>query len=472
MKNLTIRTKITLWFSVLVIVLTSIMFSLMFVISNSVLNDDVKETLMNVVEENTNEIEFVEDLSTQEQEIGDQYLQYKDAYIEIDDDYLNESSGVYCALYDSNGNLLYGENMINAKVQPEKGIEKYTYNHEKFYVLSKSLTGEKLDGLILIGIINENANKTVLSRAVNLMLFVLPALAVLGIIGGYFLAGRFLSPIRKITSSAESISDGNDLSKRIELNSAHDELYVLSESFNKMFQRLEKSFEEEKQFTSDISHELRTPVATILAQSELTLSKERTAAEYTKALEVIKRQSQRMKNIVEEMLQFSRLEKLKKLPEVHMFNLSDLLENIKEEQMVRNIRCIKIQSDIESNILIKGNRDMISQLVNNLISNAYKYGRDNGNILLSLKQNDNEIMLSVEDDGIGIDKSMQDKIFSRFFRADNARTATDSKYSIGLGLSVVSQIARLHGGFVTVESETGKGSIFTFVIPKNKNNQL
>lgn len=468
MKNMTIRTKITLWFSVLIILLTSIMFTLMFVISNSVLNDDVKETLSKVVSDNANEIEFIEDITNQEMEVGDQYLQYRNAYIEIDDDYLNESNGVSCALYDSEGNLLYGENTVNAKVHPNSGIEKMEYKHEKYYVLSKALSGEKLDGLIIIGIVNENANKTVLSRAVNLMLFVLPALAVLGIIGGFFLAGRFLSPIRKITDSAESISDGNDLSKRIKLNDAHDELHILGESFNKMFCRLEKSFEEEKQFTSDISHELRTPVSTILAQSELTLSKERTTDEYIKSLHVIRRQSLRMKRIVEKMLQFSRLEKLHEVPDSKEFDLSLLLENIKEEQMVRNERCIKIESEIESNVIINANSDMISQLINNLISNAYKYGRDNGRILLSLKQQEDEIHLSVADDGIGIEKSVQDKIFNRFFQADNARTADDSKYSIGLGLSIASRIAKLHGGYIKVESEIGKGSIFTFVIPKNK----
>ncbi|MCM1114161.1 MAG: ATP-binding protein [Clostridium sp.] len=470
MKKLTIRAKITLWFSVLVIILTSIMFVLMFVISNSVLNDDVKETLVKVVNDNTNEIEFVEDITTQEREVGDQYLQYKDAYIEIDDDYLNENSGVYCALYDATGNLVYGENVINAQLNPDKGIEKYTYKNEKYYVLSKSLSGEKLDGLILLGIVNENANKTTLSRTVNLMLVVLPALALFGIIGGYLLAGRFLSPIRKIASSAESISDGKDLSKRIELDSAQDELYALSESFNKMFGRLEQSFEEEKQFTSDISHELRTPVSAILAQSELTLSKERTIEEYVKSLKVIQRQGLRMKNIVEEMLQFSRLEKLKEVPNSQEFDLSALMENIKEEQQTRKERAIQLQGSIEPGIIINGNQDMICRLVHNLISNAYKYGKENGSILLSLSQNRDEIRLSVQDDGIGIEKSVQDKIFNRFFQADNARTAVDSKYSIGLGLSIVSQIARLHGGYVEVESEIDKGSIFTFVLPKNRNN--
>lgn len=468
MKNLTIRAKSTLWFSAFVILLTAITVSLMLVINSSVLNEDAKDTLVKVVNDNADEIEFIEDIVDSQREVGDQYLQYKGAYIEIDDDYLNESSGVYCALYDSSGNLLYGENAVNAKVNPDKGVEKCVYNNDKYYVYSKTLSGDKLEGMVLLGIINENANKTVLSRTVNLMLFVLPILAVLGIISSYFLAGYFLNPIRKIISSAESISDSNDLSKRIELNGAHDELYVLSESFNKMFHRLEKSFEEEKQFTADISHELRTPVSTILAQSELTLSKERTQGEYIKSLNVIKRQSLRMKNIIEEMLQFSRLERLTKLPSKSEFNLSLLLEDIVEENDIQNLHSVKMQSDIEKDIVITGNSNMISQLVNNLISNAYKYSKENGYIYVSLKQSENKVILSVADDGIGIEQSVKDKVFNKFYQADNVRTVDESKYSIGLGLSVVSQIARLHGGYMTVESELGKGSIFTFVLPKNK----
>lgn len=468
MKKLSIGVKITLWFSALIILITAIMFSIMLVISNSVLNDDVKDTLINVINNNTQEIEFINDIASQEHEAGDQYVKYKNGYLEIDDDFLNESNGVYCALYDSYGNLLYGENIINAKILPDKNIQKISYKNEKYYVLNEHLTGEKLEGLILLGIVNENANKTILTRTVNLLLFVLPLLAVLAIVGGYFLAGRFLSPIRKIINSAENITDGNDLSKRIDINKSRDELYDLSEAFNKMFSRLEDSFEEEKQFTSDISHELRTPIAVILAQSELALEKERSPEEYKKALNVIERQSIRMKNIVEEMLHFSRLEKLSELPNKQEIDFSLLVKNIKEEQSARNVRFINLTGDIDENIKITGNVDMIAALINNLISNAFKYGKDNGNIYLSLKENENEILLSVKDDGIGIDEDLKDKIFNRFYQADNARTVKDSECSIGLGLSIVSLIAKLHGGYIKVQSKLGEGSTFTFVVPKNK----
>lgn len=467
MRNLSIRAKITLWFSVLIILITAIMFTLMLIISTSVLKTDVKDTLKSVVEINSQEIEYIDDLTNQEMEIGDQYIEYNNGYLEIDDDFLNESNGVYTALYDSNGNLLYGQNLINAELKSKNEIKKLTHNKEKYFTLNKALSGNKLDGLILQGVINENANKTLLTGIVNLSLFILPILALMAIIIGYFLAGRFLSPIRKITSSAESITDGNDLSMRIEVDENKDELNKLAETFNRMFSRLEHSFEEEKQFTSDISHELRTPVTTILAQCELTLEKERSTQEYQKSLEVINRQGMRMKYIVEEMLHFSRLERLDKIPDAAEVNLSALFRDIAEEQKARNIRSIKINDNIEDNIIITGNSDMLAGLINNLISNAYRYGKDNGNIMLSLEQNDSEIVLSVQDDGIGINDDEKAKIFNRFYQANKSRTSNNTELGVGLGLSIVSAVAKLHGGYMEVESKVNEGSTFIFKIPKN-----
>ncbi|MCD7723445.1 MAG: HAMP domain-containing histidine kinase [Clostridiales bacterium] len=467
MKNLTVRLKITLWFSALIIIMVGITFTLMLVISDSVLNTDAKDSLKSVININTQEIEFIDDLTEEEQEVGDQYIVYKDGYLEIDDDFLNESYGVYTALYDSEGNLLYGQNPIKAPLTAAGKISEVKYNGEKYYTLCTELSGDMLDGLILQGTINENANKTVLTRIVNLSLFVLPVLALFAIIVGYLLAGRFLSPIRKIASSAESISDSNDLSKRIEAGSK-DELGQLADAFNKMFARLEKSFEEERQFTSDISHELRTPVATILAQCELTLEKERTADEYKKALNVINRQSTRMKNIVEQMLQYSRLERLEGLTDAQDVDLSQLCKDIAEEQKVININSITTESDIDDGIIIKGRADLLTRLINNLISNAFRYGRENGHILLSLKETENEIVLSVKDDGIGISPDEQENIFNRFYQADKSRSANGADLGIGLGLSIAAAVAQLHGGHMHVDSELGVGSTFSFIIPKKQ----
>lgn len=466
MKNLSIRAKITIWFSILIILITGMMFSLMLLISQSVLYTDVKETLVSTVQSNSQEIEYCSDIADTEQEIGDHYLRYNNQWLEIDDDFLNRNQGVITALYDDKGNLLYGENPTGTLTTDDDNVRHIKYDSQKYYVYNLHLSGPNLQGLILLGQVNENANKTVLTRIVNLSLFVLPLLAILAIVGGYFLAGRFLAPIRKINSSVESIADGNDLSRRIELDNSKDELYVLGDSFNKMFCRLEQSFEKEKQFTSDISHELRTPVATILAQSELTLQKERDTEEYKNAIGVIHRQSIRMKNIVEQMLQFSRLESLESLPNPQEVNLSLLLQSIADDQQIQSVRSIAIHSDVEPDIFVQGNESLLTRLINNLISNAYRYGIENGNIYVSLKQNNNEVILAVKDDGIGIADEVKEKIFNRFYQADTARTIKDAEYGIGLGLPMVAAIAKLHNGTVELQSKLGEGSTFTVKIQK------
>lgn len=463
MKGISLKGKITLWFSAIIILITVIVFSVILLISREAVFTNVKETLSNIVAANVEELEYHVDDNI-EYEIGDHYIEYKNGLIEIDDDFLNESQGVHTALFDKSGELLYGENMIDASISENGNIFKMRYNNQNYYVLNIFLSDNNLNGLVLQGIVNENANETVLTRIVKFSLMILPVLALIAILGGYFLSGRLLSPIRSIAQSAESISDGNDLSKRIIVDKNKGELYSLAEAFNRMFDRLEVSFEEEKQFTSDISHELRTPVSSILAQCELALDKERTGGEYRKALSVIGRQSYRMKKIVEDMLSFSRLERLEKLPNPTTVNLSELLSDIAEEQQVRSINNISVATDIDSGIFVEADVDLLAAMINNLITNAFRYGRENGNIILSLKLNDGNAILSVTDDGIGIDSSKIDKIFNRFYREDRVRNSSDSSYGLGLGLPAALAIAKLHGGSLSAQSKLGEGSTFIFKI--------
>lgn len=465
MKPVTIRAKITLWFSALIAVISIMMFVLMLVISTSVLHSDVKEELVNTVNANTQEIEFFTDLELSEREPGDQYVMYNGGYLEIDDDYLDESDGVFTALYDSGGNLLYGQRVKNAPLNISSEIGTYRADGEKYYVYCTKLEGDGLDGLVLQGVINENAKKTTLTRISNLSLLLLPLLAVCAIVGGYILAGRLLRPIREIGAAAEKISDGDDLAARIELSEGRDELHRLADTFNNMFARLERSFEAEKQFTSDISHELRTPVTAALAQSEFALEEDCSPEEYRKALEVIRRQCLRMKSILEEMLSFSRLERMEKLTDAEKIDFSELVSFVCDEQSLRKENGITLSREIDEDVFVNGSYGLLTSMLENLISNAYRYGKENGNIKVSLKKDGDSAVLSVADDGIGIPPEIRDKIFLRFFRADQARTSGDSRYGVGLGLPMVKEIAKLHSAALSLESEEGKGSTFTITFP-------
>ncbi len=461
---MTIRVKITLWFSALMIVIFAIMFSMIFIINRYVLYSDVKGTLRTVVEENRDEIEYTEDFDSDDVEPGDHYILYGDGYLEIDDDFIPERKGVYSVLLDGDGRTIYGKSPVAIPFSDREGIWTQMAGQEKYYVCQVRLAAEEMEGLVLQGIVNEDASETILGRMAELTLLVAPLLVLAAIVGGFLLAGTFLRPIRKMTETAESINDGADLSRRIELERGRDDLHQLAYSFNHMMDRLERSFENQKQFTSDVSHELRTPVSTILAQTELTLARERSPEEYRDALQLIQRQGGYMKRLVNGMLQYSRLERLEVLPEEEEVDLSQLVELVSEEQLLNSRKGITLECRAEPGLAIRGNTELLVRLLTNLISNAYRYGRAGGHIMVSAFGRDEEICISVRDDGIGMEQHEMDRIFHRFYQADAARCSQEQ--SLGLGLSMAAEIARLHHARISVESEKGKGSEFLVIFMK------
>lgn len=455
---MTIRTKITLWFSALMVLIFAIMFTVIFIINRYVLYTDVEATLKGIVESNREEIEYTEDFEEEEIEPGDHYFLYGEGYLEIDDDFVSERQGVYTVLLDGNGKIIYGKPPIDIPFIDQEGVKTQIVDGEKYYVYCVRLESEEMQGLVLQGFVNEDASETILSRMVELSLLIAPILVLIAIIGGYLLAGTFLQPIREMTVTAESINDGIDLSRRIELHKGRDDLHQLAFAFNRMMDRLEQAFEGEKQFTSDVSHELRTPVSTILAQTELTLEKDRTPEEYKEDLRLIQRQGEYMKRLVNGMLQYARLERMETLPEEEEINLSQLVEMIAEEQMLNSQKGITLSCRTEPDLMIRGNIEMLTRLLTNLISNAYRYGREGGTASVRLYREDGRICLSVKDDGIGMTRDEISRIFHRFYQADTARSSHN--HSLGLGLSMVAEIARLHHARIEVLSEKEKGSEF------------
>ena len=439
MKKWSIRMKITLWFAGALVLMVALTYGVLLSVSHQVIQKTVRDGLIETVENNVDEIEFYETLD--EMNLAgdvDQFMAWKDGYLEVDDDFLDQVNGIYTALYDSSQSLLYGENPIameSLEIPLENAvIRKLKVEGVLYYIFDRELEGEGLGGLWLRGVVSEEQTRAEMSSITRLSLVLMPVLLILAVIGGYIIAGRMLWPVRKISETAEEICNGNDLKKRIDVGEGQDELHQLAAGFNGMFERLDQAFEMEKQFTSDASHELRTPVAVILAQCELMMGEEKSPEEYQHALNVIERQSRKMSKLIQDLLMYTRLE-LK-------------TDKYKKEQVSL------------SGITCSGNQMLLTRLLVNLISNAYRYGKENGHILVKLEKNTDEIRLSVEDDGIGIAPEEQERIFRRFYQTDSSRTGEGT----GLGLSMVRQIAEFHGGTVQVESVPGKGSIFTFLM--------
>lgn len=466
MKQLTIQKKIILWFSAMLLIIVILISAMTFAIAGSVLNESIKERLHDIVYQNMAEIEYWNDLSSTEAEPGDQFLKYHDGWLEIDDDFCNIFEGISTALYDADGNLLYGNMPIKLSASGTlsyTNIEKIKYKGENYYVFDKALTVSGLEELWLRGVVSQNESTNILYNVVRLSFWLLPALAVLAILGGYIITRRSFLPVEQLAKSAGEIGTGKDLSKRLDIGPGNDEIHMLANAFNDTFARLERNFEAEKQFTSDASHELRTPVSVILAQSEYALEFCETPEEYREALEVIERQGNKMSDIISQLLFFTRLTQGTEAIQKEQICLSSLVQGICEEQKVLSQKNIRLSSDIQEDIYVGTDRILLERCLNNLLSNAYKYGRENGHVWVRLRRNADKIILSVKDDGIGISQENLTKIWERFYQADSARGDDRSDRGLGLGLSMVKQICELLGITVEADSTLGKGSEFILI---------
>ncbi len=305
------------------------------------------------------------------------------------------------------------------------------------------------------GFINADAAKSAFDAITMTVIYILPAFIIIAAVGAYLISRKTMKPVENICRSAHEITDGTDLSKRIEMEKSAGEIYTLAETFNDMLARLQTSFENEKQFTSDASHELRTPLAVIKAECEYALSDNASEEDMLEALSSIDEQTDKMTKLVTALLTLSRTEQGDKRYKLEDTDLSELVKKTCADFVPA--KNITLTADIEDNIIIPAQAQLISLMLENLLSNAVKYGRDGGHIEVRLKK-DSGIVFSVKDDGIGIKEEDLPKIWGRFYRADESRSRESG---FGLGLSLVSQIAALHGGKVSASSVYGEGSEFT-----------
>lgn len=466
MRGLSIRAKITLWFSLAMSALAALTLGCVWMISDNVVQKNIKDSLVEMVSDNVDEVEYYSNKEDANPD-GDRdiYIRYKNGYLEIDDDYLDQMNGIYTTLYKEDYELLYGENPIAQATGDvafaDHKLQTLRYKGTTYYVYDRSLKGEGMEDLWLRGIVSRSQGARWMDAIVILSMWLIPLLILLALFGGYFLAGRFLRPIQQMIQAASGIQQGQDLKKRIELKKGQDELHQLADTFNGMMDRLEASFQAEKQFTSDMSHELRTPVAVILSQCELSLEEEQDKDAYADALRLIQRQGKKMSVLINDMLMMTRMEQRRESIRMMQLDYSSLCASVCEDLRLIREKNIELSWQLEEGVTIVGNKELLQRLLVNLITNAYRYGKEHGHIQVELKQTQTEVRLSVADDGRGIAQEQLAHIWQRFYQADASR----SKQGSGLGLAMVQEIAQLHHGCMKVESVQGKGSCFTFCIP-------
>lgn len=469
MKKLSIKTKIMLWFTAALLVLVVGVCLINFSVSRQVLDQSIQERLVSTVNTNAQEIEFYNS-SEETGEAQDYFISYKGGILKIDNDFCAYLEGISTALIDSENNLIYGSMPFiisndEAFSFTAVGTTK-DENGEKYYIYERKLSGESLDGLWLRGVVSAGESTHILYNMVRLSMWLIPMLAILILLGGYVITRRALLPIEKIQQAASDIAASGDLSKRIDLDieGGKDEIRQLAQTINGMFDKLEASFDAERQFTSDASHELRTPIAVIKAHCEYAREFAQTPEEFRESLEVIERHTDRATELISQLLFFARLHNSNHQAVLVRTNLSEIVSSIVDDLTILLEGDEKLDADIEENIFVTADKSLISRLVNNLIDNAFKYSGSKAHVRIVLRREGQEAKLTVTDNGIGISPENIQKIWSRFYQEDPSRTET-AENSFGLGLSMVQEIAHLHGGRMDVESVQGEGSSFTLTLP-------
>ena len=276
--------------------------------------------------------------------------------------------------------------------------------------------------------------------------------------GGWILTTRALRPIRDISKAATQISAG-DLSQRINAADTDSELGQLANLLNSTFARLEAAFAQQKQFTADAAHELRTPLAVIISETQTALNRPRTAEEYRETVEACLETAQRMRALTSSLLELARFdagqEKIHKQP----FDLAETARQcVSDTEKLAAERNVKILSDFNPTPAT-GDAARIAQVINNLLTNAIHYNRHGGEVRIKTEVQNGHAMLTVKDTGVGISPEALPHIFTRFYRADASRTG-GSGHS-GLGLAISKAIIDAHGGAISVVSAVGEGTTFT-----------
>lgn len=467
MRNKSIRFKIMIGFTIMLLITAGLTFLISRFASSVVLRGTIRNYLIGMVEENTNKIAYVEPKEKPEATVGSMFIEYGDGYLQIDNDFLDKINDVHAALYESDGSMIYGENPLEKHINDTgfaaSRIWSIKVNGEQYDIYDRQLNIETPDGstLWIRGILSRTNSVAQLNEMTRISLIAIPLLLLLCLVMAYFLIDKLFAPLRNIEKTAEQISEGYDLKRRIEVKNTQDEVGHLAVMFNGMLDRLERAFNSERQFTSDASHELRTPTAVIMTQAEYTLEKERSVEEYIDAMEVIHKQSHRMNDLLGDMLDYTRMDQKSDRYEMEKLDISRLVTEISDQMTLLGEKNIHLTVNVEPWLKVNGNEVLLTRMLQNLISNAYRYGVQDGNIRVKLDKVGEDAELAIIDDGIGISKEDQEKIFDRFFQSDSSRSIQGT----GLGLSMVKKIVELHKGEIEVESEEKQGSIFRVRIP-------
>lgn len=312
--------------------------------------------------------------------------------------------------------------------------------------------------------------RNVTSRTANMLytlLFGAIVFLIIATLGGYILIKRSLRPVRLITQTATEIAESKNLSRRLPpTGSGNDELSELTATLNRMFKSLENASNRERQFSSDVSHEIRTPIAVIQAEADFGRKHIKSLEEAKESFGNIYQKSRFVSDLISQLLDLARLDQTENLIKEPV-DISAMLQSLAQDySRICESHNIQFIANIDKNLLVKGHQAGLQRAIGNFLDNAVKFTKDS--ITLSGSSTKDAIIISVSDNGQGIPQEDLSKIWNRLYQVDASRSHNKNK-GVGIGLYFVQRIAGLHQAHVDVHSEPNKETTFSLIIPTTLN---
>ncbi len=447
-KIASIKTRITIWYTTLMFVLVLVVLSLVGGLSYQLSIDSVEKNVILKVTQVT------EKLSKRQRDVFE--------LVESEEEFKNVSIHGY------DGKYLVGQyNYDVISIPFEEGVpRREKVDGKEFIVYDTRTPGPPgiRGGFWIRGVESVSSTMLLGRAAIIVVLILIPVILLLTALGGYYITKKAFNPVNNIIKTANDITAKNDISRRIEIapDAKEDELNHLSVTLNNMLDKIENLIIQEKQFTSDASHELRTPISVILAQGEYLLDIAKDEKEKELAVTIVDK-SKQISKLVSRLLLLARIDSRRQKINKEKVDLGVIVD-VAFESMKNSAseKGISLLSDVDEGMVINADESLILSAVTNLLSNGIKYGKKGGYVSVSASKNGDLTEIVVADNGIGIAEKNIDKIWKRFYRVDDVRN--DEYGSSGLGLSMVKSIIELHGGEISVKSKLGEGSKFKIVM--------
>lgn len=445
----TIKTRITIWYTTLMFILISIVLTLIGTLSYQLSIDNIENDIRLQVSETADKVGA---------------RQSKEIFHQVDSNEKFKNVSIYL----ENGEYVVGQYLYDVASVPfmREELRRETVGSEDYIVydvFKPSRPGDNR-GYWIRGAESVNYARVLGGSVFMVILIVIPLILLLTALGGFYITKKAFLPVNNIIKTANEIAIQNDITRRIEITpeAKQDELHSLSITLNHMLDKIENLIKQEKKFTSDASHELRTPISVILAQGEYLLDIAENEKEKELAQNIVDKANQ-VSKLVSRLLLLARIDQHRQKfnkDKVDLGVLVDIaVDSMKELAAQKEIVLL---ANVPEGTIVDADESLLLSAITNLISNGIKYGNESGHVAVSASRIGDKTEIIVADNGVGISEEHLDKIWTRFYRVDDVRN--DEYGSNGLGLSMVKSIIELHGGEITVKSELGIGTEFRIVL--------